>query len=85
MSLFHVPSGVPPLLGEVKRFVPAWLQLFIDLINLLDQGYPPSANNAQGQAVAQSVTISIAKLTLGGANGQLTFTNGILTSAVAPT
>jgi hypothetical protein len=85
MSLFHVPSAVAPLPGEVKTFVPVWLQLFVDLTGLLNQGYPAAENLANGVAVARSVTIPVAKLTLGGANGSLTFTNGILTSAVNPT
>lgn len=85
MSLFHVPTILAPLRGDAKMFTTAWLQLFTNLGNLLNRGYPPSLNNAQGQAVAQSTTIPVAKLTPGGADGSFTFTNGILTSAVPPT
>lgn len=36
-------------------------------------------------AISGTRTVSLAKLTVGGANGSLTFTNGILTSATDPT
>jgi hypothetical protein len=67
-----------------KLTVP-YVQLFTNLFNLLNLGYPPPKNNIQGQAVPQVITVPVAKLTGGGANGSLTFTNGILTAAVAPT
>jgi len=85
MDLFHVPSAVPPLPGEHKTFVLVWLQLFTNLASLLNQGYPPAVNNSRGQLAAQSVVVPVAKLTGGGANGSLTFTNGILTAVQDPT
>ena len=39
------------------------------------------ANGAPGQ----SVVVPVAKITVGGVNGSLTFTQGILTTSVAPT
>lgn len=83
MALFHLPSLIS--VTNKEKLTPPWVQLFTNLFNLLNQGYPPSLNNAHGQAVAQSVTIPIAKLTGGGTNGSLTFTNGILTNRVNPT
>jgi hypothetical protein len=83
-SLFHVPS-ILHVVDETKKITPAWRQLFINVANLLNQGYPPSKNAPTGVLMPQSVTIPIAKLTSGGANGSLTFTNGLLTSAVDPT
>jgi hypothetical protein len=84
MPLFHVPSMVDVVTDQKKTSVP-WLQLWTNLFNLLNQGYPSSVNNLNGQAMPQSTTISIVKLTVGGTNGSLTFTNGILTGATPPT
>jgi hypothetical protein len=83
MALFHLPSLIK-ITNQDKLTVP-WIQLFTNILNLLNQGYPPSKNNIQGQAMPQSVTIVTAKLTTGGTEGSLTFTNGILTAEVPAT
>jgi hypothetical protein len=84
MPLFHLPTLVKPVKPDGNLSVPH-TQLFTNLFNLLNLGYPPAKNAANNQSVPQSVTITLVKLTGGGANGSLTFTNGILTGAVAPT
>lgn len=83
MALFHLPSLVD--ITRNDKLTPSWIQLFTNLFNLINQGYPPSKNNIQGQAVPQSVTIVTAKLTGGGSAGSMTFTNGILTSETPAT
>lgn len=73
------PRGSPVLeavtsnLNEpgVQTFVQSWSGWFRNLYNLLLPGI--------------SQTVVLAKLTSGGANGQLVFKNGILTSYTAPT
>jgi hypothetical protein len=83
MALFHLPS-LTKVTNQDKLTVP-WVQLFTNILNLLNQGYPPSKNNIQGQAMPQSITIITAKLTTGGTEGSMTFTNGILTAEVPAT
>jgi hypothetical protein len=83
MPLFHLPSTVK-VTNEDKLTAP-WIQLLTNLFNLLNQGYPPSKNNINGQAMPQSVTIITAKLTGGGTEGSMTFTNGILTGETPAT
>jgi hypothetical protein len=83
MALFHLPS-LTKITNQDKLTVP-WVQLFTNILNLLNQGYPPSKNNIQGQAMPQSITIITAKLTTGGTEGSMTFTNGILTAEVPAT
>jgi hypothetical protein len=84
MSLFHVPSLTPAVTDDKRLTVP-WIQLWTNVVGLLNQGYPPAKNNAQGQAMHQSVVIVTAKLTPGGTQGSMTFTNGILTAETAAT
>ena len=83
--LFHFPALLPAVNPETGRHTTPYVQLFTNITGLLNKGYPPSQNNPQGIAVAQSVTIATAKLTLGGTEGSLTFTNGILTAQVPAT
>jgi hypothetical protein len=83
MALFHLPSLIK-ITNQDKLTVP-WVQLFTNILNLLNKGYPPSKNNIQGQAMPQSITIVTAKLTTGGTEGSMTFTNGILTAEVPAT
>lgn len=84
MPLFHLPSEVAAVKDDDTLSTP-FKQLFTNLFNLLNQGFPPSKNNVNGQAMPQSVVIMTAKLTPGGTNGSMTFTNGILTAEVAAT
>lgn len=84
MSLFHVPTVVSAV-DEQRQFHPVWKQLFNDIAGLLNRGVPAATNSATGVSQPQSVVIHLAKLTGGGANGSLTFTNGILTAYQAPT
>jgi hypothetical protein len=84
MPLFHLPTLVKPV-KEDGNFSTPHIQLFTNLFNLLNQGYPPAKNNANGQSQPQSVTITTAKLTVGGANGSMVFTNGILTGSTPAT
>jgi hypothetical protein len=84
MTLLHVPSLIP-VTDPSGRHTAPWLQLWTNLTSLVNKGYPPAALNAAGQSVPQVTTIATAKLTPGGANGSLTFTNGILTGQVAAT
>jgi hypothetical protein len=81
MSLFHVPNQVP-ITSESHKVSVIWGQLFTNMANLLNLGYPQPAAES---STPQSVTVPVAKLTSGGVNGALTFTNGILTSVVDPT
>jgi hypothetical protein len=83
MSLFHLPSFFN--ITNQNKLTPPWIQLFTNLFNLLNRGYPPALNNIQGQSVAQSITIVTAKLTGGGTEGSMTFTNGILTAETPAT
>jgi hypothetical protein len=83
-TLFHVPT-ILHVVDDTKKATPGWRQLFTNMANLLNQGYPPAKNAPTGVLVSQSVTIPLAKLTSGGANGSLTLTNGLLTAAVDPT
>jgi hypothetical protein len=81
MSLFNVPNQVA-ITSESYKVSVIWGQLFTNITNLLNLGYPQPAANS---STPQSVTIPIGKLTTGGMNGSLTFTNGLLTSAAIPT
>lgn len=83
-ELFHVPALIQHTNPDGRVSVP-WQRLYTNMTKLLNQGFPPPANNVQGQLIPQSVTVPLAKLTGGGSNGSLTFTNGILTAAVDPT
>jgi hypothetical protein len=83
-ELFHVPSMIQHTNPDGRVTVP-WTRLYTNMTKLLNSGYPPPTLVVQGQLVPKSITIPIAKITGGGANGSLTFTNGILTAAVAPT
>jgi hypothetical protein len=82
--LFYVPTAMPAVTPQGQHTV-LWTQLHTNVASLLNKGYPPAAKGPRGQVVPQSITVPIAKLTIGGMNGSLTFTNGILTSAVNPT
>lgn len=84
MGLFHLPTLVKPVRQDGNLSLPH-TQLLTNLFNLLNQGYPPAINNVNNQAMPQSITIATAKLTAGGVNGSLTFTNGILTAQVPAT
>ena len=82
-GLLHVPTALPPV-DENRKLHPVWKQLFNNIAGLLNQGVP-SPQNAFGVQIPQSITITLVKLTGPGANGSLTFTNGILTAFQAPT
>jgi hypothetical protein len=84
LGLFHLPANVRPIKPDGGLSVPH-TQLLTNLFNLLNQGYPPAKNNLNGQAMPQQVVIATAKLTPGGANGSMTFTNGILTASTPAT
>jgi hypothetical protein len=58
-----------------------WLQMFSYFNNVSQYLTALSAQIAGGQ----SVTMTLAKLTTGGTNGSITFTNGIETGHVNPT
>jgi hypothetical protein len=66
----HVPSSVAMVTPERIVQLP-WLQFFIDIASLF--------------TAVKTVVVPIGKLTGGGTNGSLTFTNGLLTSYVDPT
>jgi len=78
----HVPSQVQ-FLDDVGNVSVPWLQFFVNLASLINLGYPPSKNSITGVAVPQSVTIITASL--GIAQGNMIFTNGILTKETAAT
>lgn len=84
MALFHLPSEIAAVKDDGTFSTPI-KQLLTNLFNLLNQGFPPAKNNPNGQALPQSVVIVTAKLTVGGANGSMTFTNGILTAETPAT
>ncbi len=84
MSLFHVPTATR-VVDERRQLHPVWSQLFNNMASLLNQGVPASKNTSGGVAQPQSVVIPLVKLTGPGANGSLTFTNGILTAYQVPT
>ena len=71
VKLTLVPSTSSPVLDEGGKFVEAWSGWFRNLYNLLKPGI--------------STTVTLAKLTGGGANGSLTVVNGIITAYTAPT
>lgn len=67
------PAQQPPLeeVGDQQVFSEAWSGWFLAVASALSGGY--------------TGTIPLAKITGGGTDGSLTFTNGLLTGAVAPT
>lgn len=84
MPLFHLPSEIAAVKDD-NTFSTPIKQLLTNVLSLLNQGFPPSKNNINGQAMPQSVVIATAKLTVGGTNGSMTFTNGILTAETPAT
>jgi hypothetical protein len=82
-TLFHIPVQLK-LTHDDSMTIP-WQQLFTNVAALLNLGVPPASKNSRGTLAPTSITISISKLTSGGANGSLTFTSGILTGYQAPT
>lgn len=60
--------------GGTMYFTSIWRQWFISLAAIINSS-----------PTGVSVTITTAKLTAGGTNGSMTFTNGILTSHVQAT
>jgi len=83
--LFHLPGAVPAVDVKTGQLSTPHLQLFTNLFQLLNRGVPAAKIGQNNQQVAQSVTIPLGKLTGGGTNGSLTFTNGLLTGYVDPT
>jgi hypothetical protein len=73
-----------PVVTSKGQLTPPWIQLFTNLFNLLNQGYPAAKTVGTNQQ-PQSVTITTAKLTGGGTNGSMTFTNGLLTGSTQAT
>jgi hypothetical protein len=70
VSNLQPPPGQVDLVIETK-VSPVWFKWFIDLIAPINKGL--------------SVTVTTAKLTGGGANGSMTFVNGILTAQTPAT
>ena len=65
------------------EFTPVWVKWFIDLASMVN-----SINTTTESLAAQTgvtKTIPLAKLTPTGVNGSITVTNGLITSATAPT
>jgi hypothetical protein len=77
MSLFPNPPGQGLTAVEQKKFcfTIVWSQWFTNLLNTLNGVF----------SAAQTVTITTAKLTSGGTEGSMTFTNGILTKQTPAT
>lgn len=83
----------PPYRAEVVKdpeellrenyFTPNWVKWFLQLYNLIL--FSGLASNQADNLPGLSVTITTAKLTPAGANGSMTFTNGILTSQTPAT
>ena len=74
MGTFQGPPTSHALFEETPfgpRVNEPWQSFFSSLADALSKGY--------------TGTVTLAKITGGGANGSLTFTNGILTSVVDPT
>lgn len=69
-TAFHVPVGVD-LVDKHLKINTIWMQLLTNIANLFNSGY--------------TGTVTITKLTGGGANGTLTYKNGILVKVVAAT
>jgi hypothetical protein len=67
MGPFHLPSLIKAVTQDGRLSTP-FIQLFSNLFNLVNQGYPP-AKNVNGQGVPQSAVV----------NG-MTFTGGLLTN-----
>jgi hypothetical protein len=68
-------TPVPPRGGAISgrdgKFTEPWSGWFRNLYNLLQ--------------TSPSTTVTLAKITPGGANGSLTIVNGVVTSVTAPT
>jgi hypothetical protein len=86
------PSQVPQLSLLEGAVTAAQVPQLSQLTGMVTPAQVPSLDSlngqitaAQGPAGAFSGTITTAKLTTGGTNGSMTFTNGILTSEVAAT
>jgi hypothetical protein len=84
MPLLHLPSLLTPINPDGKFSVPH-VQLFTNLFSLINRGYPAAINGPNNQSIPQSITIVTAKLTVGGTEGSMTFTNGILTTQTPAT
>lgn len=77
------PDKVPDLVDEMKKVSPFWFNWFLKLWTVLN--FSGLASNAAANLPGLSVTIVTAKLTALGANGSMTFTNGILTASTPAT
>lgn len=65
------PTESPIFVQQTRRALPIWVDWFRAVWAILRPG--------------QTVTITTAKLTGGGANGSMVFTNGVLTSSTPAT
>jgi hypothetical protein len=74
-DLYQYPQSQASVASPSGRFTHYWFQFFDSLVKKLNS---VSAGGFTG-------TVPLAKLTGGGVNGSLTFTNGILTARVNPT
>jgi hypothetical protein len=84
-SLLHLVTSLPLVDGNGKITKP-WLQMFTNLVNLINKGVPyPKLVNSNNIQVPASITLTLAKLTTGGTAGSITITNGIITGYVAST
>ena len=88
MTLASAHAPLTPLLDGQGNVTFTWLKFFQALQQSSTQTLPDIGGQitvGQLPAVGVSVTIATAKLTGGGANGSMTFTNGLLTAQVQAT
>lgn len=77
------PDKVPDLVDAERKVSPFWFNWFLKLWTVLN--FSGLASNQSAGLPGLSTTIVTAKLTVVGANGSMTFTNGILTASTPAT
>ena len=89
VSILTPPTIQAQVLDENGKFTVFWFNFFSQLEGLVDpvSGQVAAINTKLATTidVGLNVTITTAKLTLGGANGSMTFTKGVLTAHTAAT
>ena len=82
VNSFVSPPQPSPMVDGVRKITPFWFAWFVPIVQFLNQ-LVPIYNN--GLSKGLSVTITTAKLTSGGAEGSMTFVNGVLTAQTPAT
>jgi len=80
---FRQPQRNAKLVEEDRSVTKFWFQWFLELRSIIN--FSGLSSNREASLPGLSVTITTAKLTPAGANGSMTFTNGILTAQTQAT